>query len=486
MTGNSAPGGGTVDSHHLTKGLMRLTMACNERCRFCNVPVTEGPATALAAAEATAALHSFAASGERTLTISGGEPTLLRGRLVDLVRGARNRGIPFVELQTNAVLVDAGFAAELGAAGLTSAFVALLSHDATIHDDLVGRAGAHAECLSGIDAFVKAGIQVTLNPVITHSMQSLVDEYVAYVATRYPAVPAISLSVVQPHGRAAAELDLLPDYGVLADSVRAAQKRAEQADIELLNPYCGLPICAGWEGATERCVEAIEAVAARQTGDPTTVGLDNRGNKRHGEPCRGCALRPRCGGAWHAYWDHRGGCGLAPPVRRFEPWDPRAQAAPGQTIVSAESEEGEEGEEGELTAAVLHRLAQATTPTVWLVIETLTRGDGQRIAAAGCTDLAWTSHPQQWTEGSDTLRELRRIVRRNETLLPQLELHTTVGLAPGDSFSQSYQALQLAAAVGVDALRLLAPATDRWTRFLAAARSEHPGLDVALVEEPEP
>ena len=45
--------------------------------------------------------------------ISGGEPTLLRERLVALVKRARARGIPFVELQTNAVLLDEGYASEL-------------------------------------------------------------------------------------------------------------------------------------------------------------------------------------------------------------------------------------------------------------------------------------------------------------------------------------------------------------------------------------
>jgi len=476
MTGNWAPGGGPVDRDHRTKGLLRLTMACNEQCRFCNLPAPEHSATALGTAEATAAVHAFAASGERTLTLSGGEPTLLRSRLVELVRAARERGIPFVELQTNAVLVDPGYAAELGQAGLTSAFVALLSHDPTIHDDLVGRAGAHAECLAGIDALVAAGIHVILNPVITWSMQRLVEPYVAFVAERLPAVRSISLSVVQPHGRAAAELDLLPDYGVLAESVREAQHEAARAGIELLNPYCGLPICAGWEQAVDRCVEAIEAVAARRAAEPARTGLDNRGNKRHGEPCRRCAWRPRCGGAWHAYWDHRGGRGLKPPDLRREPWYSRADQGLAQTIVTATDG---------LTATVLDQLAGASTPTVWLVVAGLGRDDGAKLAAAGCTDLVIRCEPAQ-LEGAEWLRELRGLARRNQALLPQLRVHTTLWLEPGETFTATHGAVKLAAAVGVDAVVLPAPTTDRWTRFLAAVRAELPELDIALVEGPQP
>jgi MoaA/NifB/PqqE/SkfB family radical SAM enzyme len=476
MTGNTPPDAGSVDSNHLTKGLLRLTMACNEQCQFCNLPVEDEGTEAMDGAEAKEAVKAFAASGQRTLTLSGGEPTLLRKGLVDLVTMARAAGIPFVELQTNGVLVDGRYASELGSAGLTSAFVALLSHEPAIHDELMGRSGAHAACLAGIDGLLNAGIHVTLNPVVTHSMQSLVADYVSYVAERLPEVTSLSLSVVQPHGRAAAHLDLLPDYEVLGHSVRLAQGRAEDAGIELLNPYCGLPLCVGWEQATERCVEAVEAIAARHGDHHGTPGLVNRGDKRQGEPCRCCGLRTRCGGAWHAYWDHRGGRGLHPPALRIEPWEAQARSAPAQTIVHAQDG---------LTDAGADQLEAATTPTVWLVTQRLSRGDGLRIGAAGCTDLALISDPQRWSEGSETVREVRRIARRNEALPPQLRLGTALGLEPDGSFEKCYGAVRLAAAIGVDAIRILAPPTSRWARFIAAVHLEHDGLDVAMVEGQE-
>ena len=33
-----------AEESHLTKGLVRLTMVCNERCPFCNVPAEDFPA----------------------------------------------------------------------------------------------------------------------------------------------------------------------------------------------------------------------------------------------------------------------------------------------------------------------------------------------------------------------------------------------------------------------------------------------------------
>ena len=67
-------------------------------------------------------------SGAQTATISGGEPTLLRRRLLSLVKQIRTRGVPFVEVQTNAILIDALYATELAETGATSAFVSLVSH----------------------------------------------------------------------------------------------------------------------------------------------------------------------------------------------------------------------------------------------------------------------------------------------------------------------------------------------------------------------
>ena len=36
-----------------------------------------------------------------------------------------------------------------------------------------------------------------------------------------------------------------------------------------------------------------------------------------------CGLRTRCGGAWHAYWDHRGGSGIKPPWEAPPLWASR-------------------------------------------------------------------------------------------------------------------------------------------------------------------
>lgn len=480
MTGNSTAGrdrssNGSVEDHHRTKGLLRLTMACHERCAFCNVPVEQHSDEATPAAELDRTLRSFAESGQRTVTISGGEPTLLRRRLIETIAAARARGMAFVELQTNAVRIDQPYAEALRDAGLTSAFVPLLSHRPATHDALMGRAGALRDGLAGSDALAAAGVRITVNVVITEATQREVPEMVDFVADRLPMVRSVSLSSVQPHGRAAAEPQLLPDYAVLGDAVREALRRAKRHRIELLNPYCGLPLCVGWEQDQERCVEAIESAELRGAGFGDVPGVDNRGDKRHGPPCRGCAVRTRCGGAWHAYWAIRGSSGIAPPAERVEPWDRTAATAPEQTVVV---------HQGALTGAVLAALDEATTPTVWLDTDRLDDGDGHRLGRAGCSDLSLRLEPPRRIEDPTPSRELARIAERNRQVLPQAALRTLVELGPGGTFRERFRALEYAVRLGVEAVRVaLRPAARRrFERFIEAAQRELPAADLALVE----
>ena len=88
-----------TEQTHQTKGLIRLTMVCNERCSFCNVPMEDYPSWPTPEEELQRQVSALVSSGARTATISGGEPTLLRKRLVALVKQIRDKGIPFVELQ---------------------------------------------------------------------------------------------------------------------------------------------------------------------------------------------------------------------------------------------------------------------------------------------------------------------------------------------------------------------------------------------------
>jgi len=436
----SDPAPNAAETSHRTKGLLRLTMACNEKCPFCNVPAEDYRQRTPPQAEIDRQLQTFIDQQAGTLTISGGEPTLLKKRLLDLVRRARAGGIPFVELQTNAVLIDTAYAAALARAGTTSAFVSLLSHIPEHHDALAGLEGAFPRCVRGIDALLDQGIRVALNPVLARRTQAHFADFIAFVAERLPRVTSISVSAVQPHGRAGRgdnTAELLPDYSVLAEQIPLARQRAEAAGIELLNPYCGLPLCIGWRGDPDRSVEAFEAKAG---GWRPTPGVENRGDKRQQGPCLACAWRTRCGGAWHAYWDLRLGDGIRPPALAVPPWT----TGPRTDQATVDARDG-------LTDAIVGQISGATEPTVWVWAHHLARGDAAQLLDSGCTDLAVDLDPTGLASRPSPaaivgLKELQRLLgtleKRKLPTSRQLRVHLRI--QRNDTASKTDRATALA------------------------------------------
>lgn len=423
-------------------------MACNEKCPFCNVPVEDYAIRTPPNDELEAAIDGFIAGGEKTLTISGGEPTLYRKKLVDLVQRARSGGMQFIEVQTNATLIDDDYAREMREAGVTSAFVSLLSHIPSLHDELAGLEGAFPLCLRGIDALIAHGIRVALNPVTASQTQELVPDYVTFVADRFPAITSVSLSAVQPHGRAAKHLELLPDYARLKEVLPEAMRRAKDSQIEMVNPYCGLPLCVGWTEELDHCVEVFEA----ERGGFDTPGLRNLGNKSQGEPCIRCHLRTRCGGAWHAYWEQLEGSGLSAPKKVAFPWSALLMEGDirPKTVISS----------GVLEAHLEKELDNRSDPNLWFWTPSLTRGDARRLLKTRCTDVAIQMNAGTFLKDHETLKAIRQLARDVLEWQPQHRIQIWVGLQAADAHEIRHleKAAPLAFALGANGVRLLGEA----------------------------
>jgi len=463
------------EESHRTKGLLRLTMACNERCPFCNVPMEDYARPTPPMEQSLQELQQFLDEGADTLTISGGEPTLLKKRLLTLVKTAREGGIRFIELQTNAVLITPAYGQLLADAGVTSAFVSLLSHVPEHHDHLAGLDGAFAKCLAGIDALLDAGIRVTLNPVTARPTQELVPDYIDFVAERLPRVGFVSLSAVQPHGRAKEALaEMLPDYDVLRRTIPLARERAAHHGIDLVNPYCGLPLCVGWSDDPSRSVEAWEA---SRGGWMRTPGLNNQGNKRQGGPCLSCAVRTRCGGAWHAYWDRRGPRGLEAPVHLVTPWEPGGMDhTPTQR------------------AYRLHRPARPSDlplmerdgePTVWLHATGLSKGMAAALLPSVVTDVALDVYSLDPAALRETLTEVKRLLALGRQLDPQLRIRVWIGvfLVSGMRPDAILRTLRVFHVLGVDAVRLIS-ASPKAAKLAQALAPQLAGLDLQPLRPP--
>lgn len=293
------------DGENRRYALLRLGLACDAGCLFCNVPAESYDAPMrLSTAAALREIGRLASEGARRLELSGGEPAV-RPDLERLVSAAREAGFERVELQSNGIALAAPRRAErLKKAGLTHAFISLHSHLPKAHDFLVRRGGAFEACVRAVRGLVDAGVETILNPVVTTVQYRWLSAYMRFVSRALPEVESISLSVVQPHGRAWANRALVPDYRELSPVVEAALLEAEGLGLRVNNPYCGLPLClGGWGRRLRSCVEWCEAELGRRAAD---------GMKIRPPACSACVLRSHCGGVWARYLDIHPEPGLSP------------------------------------------------------------------------------------------------------------------------------------------------------------------------------
>jgi len=150
----------------------------------------------------------------------------------------------------------------------------------------------------------------------------------------------------------------------------------------------------------------------------------------------------------------RKGSGLTPPLRASTPWDRDVADPMAQVIVRAD---------GGPNAATWAQLRQASTPTVWLHTNRLTKGDADRLEQSGCTDLAIELDPtgvnqaRAQTSLARTLHELRQVLNMGSTSQPQRRLRTWLALQ-SHAPSQDLEALiQWARAHDAMHIRLLSP-----------------------------
>ena len=287
----------SASEEDLPNKVVRLGLACNEKCLFCNVP----PECREISGEKYARESVMRAKKGSCISLSGGEPTLYPF-LPDIIKIAAGRGVG-TELQTNAVLLsDPGKVKALARAGLNQAFVSLHSHIARVHDFLTGLEGSWEKGVAGIKNLHDAGIYVSINTVLTSVNYSGIPDFIVFIARRL-GVKLLSLSVVQPRKRALKNKALVPDYSKLDKPVRIAVNVAEREGLRLINPICGLPLCiGGWETCPEQCMEYVQA----KFGQAFTAG------KVKPDCCSRCAASEFCGGIWDEYNMLRGSSALRP------------------------------------------------------------------------------------------------------------------------------------------------------------------------------
>lgn len=150
---------------HEKRHWVRLTRACNNRCRFCLDAHIAGervrPADAI-----RAEIEAGAAAGGERLILSGGEPTIHPDYL-EMIACGQASGYTWIQTVTNGrMFAYPAFAARAVAAGLREATFSMHGHTARLHDHLVGVPGAFSQALAGMDNLMARGVVVNVDVVL--------------------------------------------------------------------------------------------------------------------------------------------------------------------------------------------------------------------------------------------------------------------------------------------------------------------------------
>lgn len=286
--------------NNIPYSILRLGLACNANCLFCNVPPELLDTGELSTSEAKKKIaHFISTDRNMRLDITGGEPTI-RKDLPELIRYARKNGAAIIQIQTNGVLLsDKNYVGDLKRAGLNKVFVGLHSSTARIHDHLVGLDGAFIKCIEGVKNCLKFDIEVILNPVITTKNYRHLPHYIKFIKNNFSKIRFISLSIVQPRGRAWINKYLVPRYKIISPYVKKALILGARYGLVINNPYCGLPLCiGGWYRYLPQCVEFSENLLNLRQGD---AKRRINSEKMKITACFSCVLNNYCNGVWKEY-----------------------------------------------------------------------------------------------------------------------------------------------------------------------------------------
>ncbi|CCH49109.1 radical SAM (seleno)protein TrsS [Pseudodesulfovibrio piezophilus] len=152
---------------HTCTALIEVTWRCDLGCPVCFASSGKQAQTDPAVEEIGFLLDRvIRISGLCNIQLSGGEPTV-RDDLPALIRLARGKGFPFVQLNTNGLRLarEPGYAATLAEAGLSSVF---LQFDGT-SDDIYGSLRGKpllADKIAAMEALTEVGVGVVLVPTV--------------------------------------------------------------------------------------------------------------------------------------------------------------------------------------------------------------------------------------------------------------------------------------------------------------------------------
>ncbi|TBR21811.1 radical SAM protein [bacterium] len=267
------------------------TLRCNQDCVFCSSP-GEGRE------QTQAELEALVGRGGPTLSIEGGEPTLLLRRgLPELAAAAKAAGTREVVLCTNGAALERPEAVRaLMKAGVTEFNVNLPAHEAALFDALTRTRDRFPRRVAAVrNLLATAGPGRTrLTHVVCSRNASRLPEFAAWAAGAFPGLRRVAFNLVKVLGYVRADLGLVPRLSEAGPPLREALAVCRARGLEAF--VDGFPLCH-LTGFEDRSVDLQKFPG----GD-----YAHSFEKTHRAACASCARRAVCAGPREDYVELHG------------------------------------------------------------------------------------------------------------------------------------------------------------------------------------
>jgi molybdenum cofactor biosynthesis enzyme MoaA len=165
-----------------------LTTHCNYKCVFCHHEgVAHGQMQAGASQRWVELLQAAVREGCTDITLSGGEPLLVRQTLLDIIKGlaaSTPTACPHLTIISNGTLVAAPLVRTLQAyPGPKKIHISFHARTPALYAALTGSAASQKQVVRNIRALVTAGIPVKLNVVVVRGANDTAAEFTALLQT---------------------------------------------------------------------------------------------------------------------------------------------------------------------------------------------------------------------------------------------------------------------------------------------------------------
>ena len=163
---------------------LELTYRCNERCTHCYIEdFKDDPKRVLTKEEWFTVLKELRQAGTLYVILMGGEP-LLSPYVFDVAKKGSEIGFHMSLISNGLKIKSLEYARKLKDSGVKMVTFSLYSLDAKIHDKMTAVRGSHEKTLQAIEYCDQAGIEVTLNGLLTEANSRGIFDYYDWAVSR--------------------------------------------------------------------------------------------------------------------------------------------------------------------------------------------------------------------------------------------------------------------------------------------------------------